>query len=227
MLKEPLTAVDEVVTALEAPGPRASHQDLALVQRLLAGDEAAFSEIVHRYQSGLIRLAMVFVASREVAEEVAQETWLAVLQGLASFEGRSALKSWIFSILTNRAKTRAVREKRSIPFSELSMPGFEEETAVEPERFTSRGGWSAPPGGWDEDTPEKVLLRREARALIEKTMEELPPNQRAVITLRDVEGLDAAEVCNVLDLSETNQRVLLHRGRSKVRAALERYLARA
>jgi RNA polymerase sigma-70 factor, ECF subfamily len=227
MQKEPITAVDEVVTAPEAPGPRESHEDLALVQRLLAGDEAAFSEIVQRYQSGLIRLAMVFVASREVAEEVAQETWLAVLQGLASFEGRSALKGWIFSILTNRAKTRAVREKRSIPFSELSMPGFEEETAVEPERFTSRGRWSAPPGGWDEDTPEKLLLRRESRALIEKTMEALPPNQRAVITLRDVEGLDAAEVCNVLDLSETNQRVLLHRGRSKVRAALERYLARA
>ena len=227
MSNEELTAVDDVVTATAGSGPGASREGVVLVQRLLAGEEAAFSEIVQRYQSGLIRLAMVFVASREVAEEVAQETWLAVLQGLKSFEGRSVLKSWIFSILTNRAKTRAVREKRSIPFSELSTPGLEEEAAVEPERFTSRGSWCALPGGWDDDTPEKVLLRGEVRALIEKTMADLPPSQRAVITLRDVEGLDAAEVCNVLDLSETNQRVLLHRARSKVRAALERHLARA
>jgi RNA polymerase sigma-70 factor (ECF subfamily) len=170
---------------------------------------------------------MVFVADRDVAEEVVQETWLAVLNGLNAFEGRSALKSWIFSILTNRAKTRAVREKRSIPFSDLSNPAFDDEPAVDPDRFTAAGIWSEPPGRWDKNTPEQIMLRQEARAIVDKAMADLPPNQRAVVTLRDVDGLDAAEVCNVLGLSETNQRVLLHRGRSKVRTVLERYLARA
>jgi RNA polymerase sigma-70 factor (ECF subfamily) len=155
---------------------------------------------------------------------VVQDTWVAVLNSLPSFEGRSALKSWIFSILANRAKTRAVREKRTIAFAELTAPGAEDESAVDPDRFTSAGAWSAPPGRWDEDTPEKLLLRQEALAVVEKAMVELPASQRAVLTLRDVEGMDAAEVCNVLEISETNQRVLLHRGRSKVRAALERYM---
>jgi RNA polymerase sigma-70 factor (ECF subfamily) len=147
-----------------------------------------------------------------------------VLNGLSAFEGRSTLKSWIFSILTNRAKTRAVREKRSIPFSDLSTRGFDEEPSVDPDRFTDAGTWAEPPRRWDKNTPEQLMLRQEARALIDKAISELPPNQRAVVTLRDVEGLDAAEVCNVLGLTETNQRVLLHRGRSKIRAVLEQYL---
>lgn len=204
---------------------KASADEAALVKRLLAGDEAAFTLVVERYHGPLIRFAMLFVATRSVAEEVVQDTWVAVLNGLQSFEGRSALKSWIFSILANRAKTRAVREKRTIAFSELSAPGFDDEPAVDPDRFTSAGGWSAPPGRWDRDTPEKLLLHHEALTVIEKAIAELPASQRAVVTLRDVEGLDAAEVCNILDVSETNQRVLLHRGRSKVRAALERYMA--
>lgn len=203
----------------------ASVDEAALVRRLLAGDEAAFTQVVERYHGPLIRFAMLFVATRSVAEEVVQDTWVAVLHGLPSFEGRSALKSWIFSILANRAKTRGVREKRTIAFSELSAPGVEDEPAVDPDRFTSAGAWSAPPGRWDQDTPEKLLLHREALAVIDKAMAGLPASQRAVVTLRDVEGLDAAEVCNVLEVSETNQRVLLHRGRSKVRAALERYMA--
>jgi RNA polymerase sigma-70 factor (ECF subfamily) len=198
----------------------------ALVKRLLAGDEAAFTHVVGRYHGPLIRFALLFVATRSVAEEVVQDTWVAVLSGLPSFEGRSTLKSWIFSILANRAKTRAVREKRTIAFSELSAPGVEDEPAVDPDRFTSAGGWSSPPGRWDHDTPERLLLREEALAVVEKAMAQLPASQRAVVTLRDVEGLDAAEVCNVLEISETNQRVLLHRARSKMRAALERYTVR-
>ncbi|MBI3493057.1 MAG: sigma-70 family RNA polymerase sigma factor, partial [Acidobacteria bacterium] len=179
--------------------------------------------VVERYHGPLIRFALLFVATRAVAEEVVQDTWVAVLHGLPAFEGRSALKSWIFGILANRAKTRAVREKRTITFSQLSAPGDEDEPAVDPDRFTSAGDWSAPPGRWDQDTPEKLLLRQEALAVVEKTTTALPASQRAVVTLRDVEGLDAAEVCNILAISETNQRVLLHRARSKIRAALERY----
>lgn len=206
---------------------KASATDVALVRRLLAGDETAFADVVGRYHASLIRVAMAFVASRDVAEEVVQETWLAVLNGLSSFEGRSSLKSWIFSILTNRAKTRGVREKRTVPFSQLSIPGPDVEPAVDPERFTPSGAWATPPVRWDTESPEQRLLRRETRDVMEAAIAELPPNQRAVVTLRDIEGLDAAEVCNVLGLSETNQRVLLHRARSKVRAALERYVSGA
>jgi RNA polymerase sigma-70 factor (ECF subfamily) len=206
---------------------KTSTPDGDLVRRMLAGDEAAFSEVVGRYHASLIRVAMAFVASRDVAEEVVQETWLAVLKGLSAFEGRSSLKSWIFSIVTNRAKTRAVREKRMVAFSELSAPGSDFEPAVDPERFAPSGAWSKPPARWDRDSPEERLLLREARDVMERTIAELPANQRAVVTLRDIEGLGAAEVCNVLGLSETNQRVLLHRARSKVRAALERYVSGA
>ncbi len=213
------------VAQSETTSGKASADDLALVKRLLAGDEVAFTHVVERYHGPLLRFARLFVSNRAVAEEVVQDTWLAVLDGLPSFEGRSALKSWIFGILANRAKTRAVREKRTITFSELSASGVEDEPAVDPDRFTSAGAWSAPPGRWDGDTPEKLLLRQEPLAVVEKAMAELPASQRAVVTLRDVEGLDAAEVCNILDVSETNQRVLLHRARSKVRAALERYMA--
>ncbi len=209
---------------IQRPGKKASAEDLALVGRLLAGDESAFTHLVARYHGPLIRLAQVFVANRSAAEDVVQETWLAVLNGLHAFEGRSALKSWIFTILTNRAKTRGVRDKRFVPFSELSDPGVEGERAVEPDRFTSGGAWSAPPRAWNGGTPEQLLLRRETLALAEKTMAGLPPSQRAVVTLRDVEGLDAAEVCDILELSEANQRVLLHRARSKVRSVLERHL---
>ncbi len=194
------------------------------MKRLLAGDEAAFTHLVERCHGPLLRLARGFVADR-FAEEVVQETWLAVLNGLHTFEGRCALKTWIFTILTNRAKTRGIRERRSIPWSEMSGAGTVDEPAVEPDRFRSGGAWSVHPRPWDDDTPEKLLLRLETLALVETTMAGLPPRQRAVVTLRDVEGLDAAEVCDILELSEVNQRVLLHRGRSKLRSVLERQLA--
>ena len=158
--------------------------------------------------------------SRAVAEEVVADTWLAVVTGLDRFEGRSSLKTWLFRILTNKAKTRGQREGRTVPFSSFASDGDEDQTAVAVERFARGGAWAAPPRG----VPEERLLAAEARARVDQAISALPANQRAVITLRDVEGLSAEEACNVLGLSETNQRVLLHRARAKVRTALERYL---
>jgi RNA polymerase sigma-70 factor (ECF subfamily) len=175
---------------------------------------------VDKYGPSLLRLAQLYVSSRAVAEEVVQETWLAVLTGIERFEGRSSLKTWLFRILTNKAKTRGQREGRTLPFSSLASDGDEDQTAVAVERFARGGAWATPPRG----VPEERLLAGETRARVEQAISALPPNQRAVITLRDVEGLSAEEACNVLGISETNQRVLLHRARAKVRTALERYL---
>jgi RNA polymerase sigma-70 factor (ECF subfamily) len=203
-------------------------EDLKLVRALRAGDERAFATLVERHYSSLLRLAMTYVGSRAVAEEVVQETWLGVLKGLDRFEGRSSLKTWVFRILTNTAKTRAEREARSIPFSSLA-PSDTEEPSVEAERFldqnhpTWAGHWEAYPRSWDE-IPENRLVSKETRDRIEQAIDALPQNQRIVIRLRDVEGFSSEEVCGLLDISETNQRVLLHRARSKVRAAIEQYL---
>ena len=200
--------------------------DAALVAALRRGDEAAFRALVERYHAAMVRLALSFVSTRATAEEVAQEAWLGVLEGLDRFEGRSSLRTWVFRILTNTAKTRAVREGRQIPFSALAGPD-EGEPSVDPDRFLGpddrwAGHWAAPPRRW-ETLPEPSLVAGELRARIATAIESLPDTQRTVITLRDVEGWSAEEVCNVLELSETNQRVLLHRARSKVRNALERY----
>ena len=203
-------------------------EDDTLLQALRNGDEAAFATLVDRYHGLLLRLALAFVSSRAVAEEVVQDTWVGVLEGLNRFEGRSSLKTWIYRILINQAKTRGVRESRSVPFSAPTASGEEpSEPAVDPSRFRTSGladFWETYPRQWDENTPERILLTKEGLAQIEKAIAALPPMQRQVITLRDVEGLGAEEVCNVLDLSETNQRVLLHRARSRVRRTLERYL---
>jgi len=206
--------------------PKVPFNEKDVVQRLREGDEAAFTHLVETYHAPLTRFALLFVGDRSVAEEVVQDTWMAVLSGLDTFEGRSALKSWIFSILANRAKTRGVREKRTVAFSDLAPADTDDGPAVDPDRFASSGGWLAPPTRWDHNTPESQLLHAETLAVAKQALEALPPNQRAVVTLRDVEGLDAAEVCNILDVSETNQRVLLHRGRAKVRAALERHMSK-
>jgi RNA polymerase sigma-70 factor (ECF subfamily) len=199
--------------------------DAALVRALQDGDEEAFRELVDSYNGYLLRLALGYVRSRAVAEEVVQETWIGVLRGIDRFQGRSSLRTWIARILANTAKTRAQREGRSIPFSSLG-DGGEGEPAVDPDRFQSTGGedpghWAHPPAAWP--TPEEGTLSNEARGVIVDAIDELPPNQRAVVTLRDVEGWPSREVCEALDVSEGNQRVLLHRGRSKVRSALERY----
>ena len=173
--------------------------------------------------------AMVFTGSRAAAEEVVQDTWLAVLSGLDRFEGRSSLKTWVFRILVNRAKTQALQDRRIVPFSALGA-GDGEGPAVPPERFRPPndprwpGHWSVPPEGW-AGQPEERLLAAESMAVVRETIEALPPSQRAVITLRDIEGWPAEEVCAVLQLSQGNQRVLLHRARSRVRAQLEQYLA--
>ncbi len=208
------------------PTPASSFDEKDLIRRLRAGDEPAFVQLVETHHGPLIRFALLFVADRFVAEEVVQDTWMTVLTGLEGFEGRSALKSWIFSILANRAKTRGVREKRTVAFSDLTPAETDDGPAVDPDRFSSSGGWLAPPARWDHRTPESALLETETLGVAQQALETLPPNQRAVVTLRDVEGLDAAEVCNILDVSETNQRVLLHRGRAKVRAALERHMSK-
>jgi RNA polymerase sigma-70 factor (ECF subfamily) len=199
--------------------------DAHLVAALRGRDEAAFGLLIDKYNPMLLRVATMYVSSRAVAEEVVQETWVGVLNGIERFEGRSSLKTWIFRILVNTAKTRGEREGRSIPFSSSPRvaPG---EPSVEPERFfpdghVKAGDWSIGPTGWE--TPEERLLAGESRDVILRTIESLPPAQREVITLRDLQGWASDEVCNALEITETNQRVLLHRGRTKVRAALERY----
>lgn len=205
-----------------------SAEDLRLVEALRSGNESAFVSLIDRYHTSMLRLAMIFVPSQAVAEEVVQETWMGVLQGLDRFEGRSSLKTWIFRILTNRAKTRAQREGRSVPFSSLSEFTSElHEPAVEPERFKGPdqqwpGHWVSFPRSWDE-IPEERIISQETMTCIQEAIDILPPRQREVITLRDIEGCSSDEACNLLGVSEVNQRVLLHRARSRVRRALERY----
>jgi RNA polymerase sigma-70 factor, ECF subfamily len=176
----------------------------------------------------MLRVAMMFVSTRAVAEEVVQEAWLGVLKGLDRFEGRSSLKTWIFRILTNTAKTRGEREGRSVPFSSLAGGDDEEEAPVDADRFLGpghrwAGQWASAPRS-PRGVPEERLLAAEARERIAAAVEALPENQRAVITLRDIDGFEAGEACEILGISEVNQRVLLHRARAKVRAALEDYL---
>jgi RNA polymerase sigma-70 factor (ECF subfamily) len=197
-----------------------------LLDALRAGDEGAFAALVREYHPSLVRVARIYVPTQAAAEEVAQETWLGVLNGLSRFEGRSSLRTWIFRILTNIAKTRAMRDGRTLPFSSLQDPARVPEAAVDADRFLDPehprwpGHWAARPEAW----PENALLTKETRERLAEAIEALPPTQRAVISLRDVEGWSSEDVRNALDLSETNQRVLLHRARSKVRAALESYL---
>ena len=199
--------------------PRAPTDDAALLARLRSGDEEAFVGIVREMHRALTRIAFPFVGSRAAAEEVVQDAWVAVIGGLDQFEGRSTLRTWIGRIVVNRAKTRGERERRTVPFSALSP---EDGAPIEPERFASSGFWCSPPNRWESE-PEELVLRKEARTRIERELEALPAAQRTVVTLRDLDGWSSEEVCNVLDVSESNQRVLLHRGRTRLRAALERY----
>lgn len=201
-----------------------------LLAALRAGDEDSFTTLVEKYHTSLVRLATVYTNDHKVAEEVAQETWLGVFQGLNRFEGRSSLKTWIYTILINRAKTRGQRESRSLPFSALGeIDSDSDDPAVTADRFISANHpngfaahWAQRPRNWEE-RPETQLLSKESQQHIRAAIETLPPVQRQVITLRDVDGFKADEVCNILEISETNQRVLLHRARSKVRHTLEQY----
>lgn len=213
---------------MDPPAIRASAEDLRVIQALQAGDESAFALLVDRYRAPMLRVAQMYVSTRAVAEEVVQDAWVGVLRGLDAFEGRSSLRTWIFRILVNTAKTRGQREGRSTPFSSVWAPG-EDEQAVDPDRFfpddhpSAPRGWSSLPARWDA-IPEERLLGNETLARVREAIDALPPNQREVIRLRDVLGWGSAEVCNALEISETNQRVLLHRARAKVRRALEAYL---
>jgi RNA polymerase sigma-70 factor (ECF subfamily) len=205
--------------------------DVELVERLRDGDEAAFARLIDAYSAPLLRLAVTFVQSPSVAEEVVQETWMAVVTGIGRFEGRSSVKTWLFKILTNKAKTRALRERRTIPFSEFDSDDGDE-PAVDPARFLPASHsqwphhWATPPQPWSMG-PEGTALDRETLAVLRGALEDLPRAQRVVVALRDIHGWPSTEVCAALDVSEANQRVLLHRGRSRLRAVLERYFADA
>lgn len=200
--------------------------DSALVVRLRAGDEAAFRELLAAHHASLVRVARSFVRNPATAEEVVQETWLQVVEGLDRFEGRSSLRSWIFSILANRARTRAVRDGRTLLFSDMSGGAGDDEPAVEPSRFNAAGYWHKAPRPWDDLTPERLTAAGQILDHLERALDELPGAQRAVVVLRDVEGCSSEEACNVLGISETNQRVLLHRGRSQLRRLLEPVMER-
>jgi RNA polymerase sigma-70 factor, ECF subfamily len=190
--------------------------DRALLERLRAGDEQAFEALVARHHGSLRRVARSFVRTDSAADDVVQDTWLGVVRGLGSFEGRSSLRTWMFRILVNKARTRASRDARSVPFSALET---DERPAVDPAAFAADGRWSSAPPRLDGD-PETGLLSAELRRHLDVAIESLSPDQRAVITLRDLVGLTAAEVCDLLELSDANQRVLLHRARARVRTAL-------
>lgn len=202
--------------------------DAQFLEALRMGDEAAFAALVEKYHASMVRVAMMYISSRVIAEEVVQETWIGVLKGLARFEGRSSLKTWIYSILINRAKTHAQREGRYVQLS-LDEDSEDGEPTVSPDRFNPRdhplyaNHWVTEPDDWNA-VPERRMISRETLHVIQEAIDALPPNQRTVITLRDVDQLTSEEVCNILDITETNQRVLLHRARAKVRNALEQYL---
>ncbi len=193
--------------------------DAELVARLQAGDEEAFVALVERFHAPMLRLAGAYVPNRAVAEEVVQDTWLGVVRGIARFEGRSSLKTWLFRILVNRARTTGVRERREPPVD------ASQEQAVLPERFAASGGWARPPAPWADAVDDRIAARQSVTHVV-KHLSELPDGQRHVVLMRDVEGLSSREVCDVLGISEGNQRVLLHRGRSRLRAMLEDEMGR-
>jgi RNA polymerase sigma-70 factor, ECF subfamily len=206
--------------------PERDAEDEALVAALRAGDEAAFGRVVDTYYSLMLRVAREYVSTKEAAEDVVQETFLGVIQGIDRFEQRSSLRTWMFRILVNRAKTRGERDGRSRPFSSLTAEVGTDDPAVATDRFLNEGRWA---GFWNtppspRELPEASVLADEVGDRLIEAIHSLPPAQRTVIELRDIQGCTSTEVCQLLDISEANQRVLLHRARSKARALLERYL---
>lgn len=210
-----------------AKGTGLSKEDTKLIARLQQGDELAFDELVNKHHGALIRVALGHVADREVAEEVVQDTWMAVIEGLNRFEGRSSLRTWIFGILIHKAKDRGVREKRHTTFSAFESLD-EDDEAVDPSRFQQSGAWAGhwafPPQPWDDQTPEKLLGSQQAVNAMNLAIEALPANLKEVLILRDVEGVEAKEVCEILKITETNLYVRLHRARERVRQAVEKVL---
>ncbi len=207
-----------LIPALAVPlrrrrGAPATDEDAELVARLRAGDEQAFVALVSRHHAAMLRLAGSFVSSTAIAEEVVQDTWLAVLRGIDGFAGRASFRTWLLSILVNRARSTGVREHRSIAVADAGP-------AVDRARFDASGAWASPPQHWVEDSDDR-LLAQGLSDRIQAALDELPARQREVVVLRDIDGLDGREVCEALEISEANQRVLLHRGRSRLRQALE------
>lgn len=205
--------------------------DDVLVAALRRGDEPAFTWLLDRYSAPLARVARSYVSTSAAADEVVQETWLAVITGIDRFEQRASLKTWLYRIVTNVARSRGVKDQRTVPFASFQSEVDTAEPAVDPDRFQSMrdrapGHWAAPPLAWDEE-PEGRLLSSETLAVVNTAIDALPVGQQTVIRLRDIEGWSSADVCNALDVSENNQRVLLHRARSKVRGALEVHFAAA
>ena len=203
-----------------------TREEAALLERLRAGDERAFEALVESYYGTMLSIAQTYVRTRSIAEEVVQDAWLGILRGLDRFEGRSSLKTWIISIVINIAKTRGVRESRSVPFA--SLAAGDDEPVAPADRFRSAndafpGHWWTPPADW-RALPQEVLLGRETLGVVKRAIGALPDAQRTVIAMRDLAGCSAEEVCDTLSISEGNQRVLLHRARARVRAALERHL---
>jgi RNA polymerase sigma-70 factor, ECF subfamily len=201
--------------------------DADLLVRLRAGDEPAFAELVDRWSPAMLRIARGYVASRQSAEDVVQETWLAVVRGLDRFEGRSTLRTWVFKILINQARRRGSTEARTLPWSQFT-PQEPSVPTVDPDRF--QDGEHNHPGHWTStgaprswDGPEGRLIAGEALSMLAKALDALPPRQRLVVALRDVHQLSSEEACAVLGITSQNQRVLLHRGRAALRAALEDY----
>jgi RNA polymerase sigma-70 factor, ECF subfamily len=194
----------------------AATADAELVANLRAGDEAAFVALAGCHQASMLRLASTFVPSAAVAEEVVQETWIAVLRGIDRFDGRASFRSWLLAILVNRAKSTGMSEARSLPIGDAGP-------AVDRSRFDAGGAWASPPRHWVEESDDR-LLARGLRGRLEAALKRLPSRQRAIVILRDVDGLSSEEVCRVLDISAGNQRVLLHRARSHLRAAVEEFV---
>lgn len=205
---------------LVTSAPASPADDTALVARLRAGDEAAFIRVVGELSGGLRRIVRGSLRDPALAEEVLQDTWLAVVQGLERFEGRSSFRTWVTRIALNRARTVATRAGRTVPVSSLGREDEDEDV----DRFAADGMWARPPRPWIDEDPERLLARKEVVAQLDDALDELPARQREVVVLRDVLGWTSAEVCNALELEETNQRVLLHRGRTRLRALLERTL---
>lgn len=223
-LARPSTDASAPTMNQESPAPA----EAALLARLRAGEEGAFDELVTKHHGALVRMAMGYVADREVAEEVVQDTWMAVIEGLKRFEGRSSLRTWIFGILIHKAKDRGVREKRHVTFSAFESGDEEQEDVVDSSRFYQSGEWAGhwafPPQPWDEQTPEKLLSSHQAVTAMNRAIEALPPTLKDVLVMRDIEGMDSQEVCALLKITETNLYVRLHRARERVRQAVECYL---
>ncbi len=219
-------AVSKSAPATSRNGARTSDRELRLVAPLRAGEMPDLDGLVRRYQGAMLRLAFSFLQSRSLAEDLVQDTWAAVIESLPSFQGRCSLKNWIFRILVNKAKNRRFRESRWVPFSAMS-DSDSDDTTMDPSGPTIEGYSADRLESWKSERPEAPLIRKEAIRCLERALEELPPNQRAVVTLRDIEDCDTGEVCSVLRIAAGNQRVLLHRGRSKLRRALVEHLRAA